>query len=81
MEGAAALYTPSLSHGPSLESTYSCQVYTLKGCGHAIPNRSAPIGEHGSPMGTEKQKANTVTITNIQYNELIKGSTLTEKLT
>ena len=38
-----------------------------------------PIGDHGSHMGTWKQKANAITGTNMQQNELVGGLTLKEK--
>ena len=48
-----------------------------KSCGSANPSGWAQISEHGSHMGTSKQKANTV---RHQHNKMVEGSTLKEKI-
>ena len=60
VEGAATQCIPGIGHGPEPGGTYDHHGYTLKACSGGNPNGWDPIGEHGSQIGTWKQKGNTI---------------------
>ena len=76
MEGAANQWTSGISHWPSPGGMYACHGKTSYSCSIANPNSWDPTGEHSSQMWTWRQKANTITRTNIQYNESLGVLTL-----
>ena len=77
VKGPASQCTPGIGHRPSPEGTYACWLYTPKVCNGANHNGWAPIDEHTSHIGTWKQKAGTVTDTNLRKLEV--GSPLKKK--
>ena len=57
MEGKATVCTPHMGYRLAPGGTYDCHGYPLKGCGGGVNlNGWAPIGMHGSPIGTQNRK-------------------------